>query len=185
TAMCIRAAARRETLPSIHDLDNPKYFPYRWGQAFWAYVAGRWGDEVIPQMLAAGGVSGDIDATIQRVLGVSEKQLSADWQAAIRNEYGRADNLTTPAATGRVVISSAGAGSDLNVAPAISPNGKLLAFISSRDILSLDLYVADATSGKILHRLTSTATDPHYSSLQFIYSAGAWDPSSTRLAVST
>src|SRR4051794_36032624 len=110
TAMWIRDAARRETLPAIHDLDNPKYFPYRWGQAFWAYVAGRWGDEVIPQMLAAGGVSGDIEATIQRVLGVSEKQLSADWQAAIRSEYGRADNLTTPAATGRVVISSAGAG---------------------------------------------------------------------------
>ena len=40
--MWIRDAARREKLPTIHDLDDPKYFPYRWGQAFWAYVAGRW-----------------------------------------------------------------------------------------------------------------------------------------------
>ena len=43
--------SRPETLPTIKDLDNPKYFPYRWGQALWAYVAGRWGDEVIRQLL--------------------------------------------------------------------------------------------------------------------------------------
>src|SRR5205085_1991624 len=51
TAMWLRDAARENKLPSIDDLDNPKYFPYRWGQAFWAYVGGKWGDEVIPQML--------------------------------------------------------------------------------------------------------------------------------------
>ena len=45
TAMWLRDAARQETLPAIKDLDNPKYFPYRWGQAFWSYVGGRWGDE--------------------------------------------------------------------------------------------------------------------------------------------
>jgi hypothetical protein len=185
TAMWIRDAARREKLPDIHDLNNPKYFPYRWGQAFWAYVAGRWGDAVIPQMLALGGLSGDVDATIQKVLGVTEKQLSADWQTAIRRAYEHTDDVTAPAAVGRTVIAAADAGRDLNIAPAISPDGKLLAFISSRDILSIDLYVADAASGRVLHKLTSTATDPHYSSLQFIYSAGAWDKSSTRLAVST
>ena len=184
TAMWMRDAARREKLPAIHELNNPKYFPYRWGQAFWAYVAGRWGDAVIPQMLALGGLSGDVDATIQKVLGVTEKQLSTDWQAAIRRAYERTEDVTAPAAVGRTVIAAADTG-DLNIAPAISPDGKLLAFISSRDILSIDLYIADAASGRVLHKLTSTATDPHYSSLQFIYSAGAWDKSSTRLAVST
>ena len=39
TAMWLRDAARGERLPTIKDLDNPKYFPYRWGQALWAYVA--------------------------------------------------------------------------------------------------------------------------------------------------
>src|SRR5262249_28151183 len=48
-----------------------------------------------------------------------------------------------------------------------------------------DLYVADAQTGKIVHRLTSTATDPHISSIEFIYSAGAWDADSRRIAVAT
>src|SRR5581483_11290903 len=39
-------------------------------------------------------------------------------------------------------------------------------------------------SGEILHKLTSTATDPHFSSLQFIESAGGWDHASRRLAIS-
>ena len=38
---------------------------------------------------------------------------------------------------------------------------------------------------KLLHKLTNTATNAHCSSLQFIYSAGAWDSNSKRIAVAT
>ena len=51
TAMWLRDAAREDRLPSITDLDNPRYFPYRFGHAFWAYVTGRWGDAVIGQVM--------------------------------------------------------------------------------------------------------------------------------------
>src|SRR5262245_20660579 len=44
TAMWLRDAVTRNALPTIDRLDDPAYFPYRWGQAFWAYVAGHWGD---------------------------------------------------------------------------------------------------------------------------------------------
>ena len=47
TAMWIRDAARQEMLPEIKDLNNPKYFPYRWGQAVWAYIGGRYGDRAV------------------------------------------------------------------------------------------------------------------------------------------
>ena len=46
TAMWMRDAARQEKLPDINHLDNPKYFPYRYGQAFWAFVGGKYGDRV-------------------------------------------------------------------------------------------------------------------------------------------
>jgi hypothetical protein len=45
TAMWLRDAALQNDIPSIHDVSsNPKYFPYRYGQAIWSYVTGRWGD---------------------------------------------------------------------------------------------------------------------------------------------
>src|SRR5262245_22970118 len=194
TAMWLRDAVRgsedsktaKEKLPSIDALDNPKYFPYRWGQAFWAYVAGRFGDDVIRRMLAVGAAAGDYNVAIEKVLGVKTKELSDDWHAAMRRAYAPVIAATTPpGAVGRVIITSEGFGGDLNVGPALSPDGKWIAFLSTRSIFATDLFVADAATGKIVKKLTSTATDPHTSSIQFIYSAGAWDADSRHIAIAT
>ena len=42
-----------------------------------------------------------------------------------------------------------GLGGDLNVGPTISPDGRLIAFLSERSLFSIDLFVADAATGKI------------------------------------
>jgi WD40 repeat protein len=176
TAMWLRDAAQQDKLPSLDQLDDPKYFPYRWGHAFWAYVGGRWGDQVIRQMLGIAASAGTVDVAIEKVLGIKAKELSSDWQTAIRQAYHPVFNSTTPAReTGRLVIKGTDFGGDLNVGPALSPDGRWIAFLSSRSFFSTDLYVADAAIGRIARKLTSTATNPHFSSLQFIDSAGAWD----------
>jgi len=195
TAMWLRDAARpvpnaktpgADALPSIKDLNSPKYFPYRWGQAFWAYVAGTYGDDVIRRMLTLGAATGDVDMAIERVLGVSTKQLSEDWHESIRKAYAPVIASTTDTTqVGRRVIEGKGLAADLNVGPAISPNGRWIAFLSTRSIFSTDLFIADADSGKIIQKLTSTSTDPHFSSIQFIYSAGAWDAASQHIAIAT
>ena len=56
-------------------------------------------------------------------------------------------------------------------------------FISERDRLSLDLFMADARTGAVIRKVVSTAADPHFDSLQYIGSAGAWDPSGRRFAM--
>ena len=47
TAMWMRDAARREKLPAIDELDDPRYFPYRYGHAFWAFIGGKYGDRAV------------------------------------------------------------------------------------------------------------------------------------------
>jgi len=49
--------------------------------------------------------------------------------------------------------------------------------------LSLDLFMADATSGAVTKKVISTAADPHFDSLQYIQSAGAWDATGRRFVV--
>ena len=88
TAMWLRDAALQNTLPEIDDLDHPRYFPYRFGHAFWAYFGGRYGDRSIGQMLAAlgpgpEGMSGPGDP-IEMIEAATEKtseELSAEWHA--------------------------------------------------------------------------------------------------------
>ena len=184
TAMWMRDAARQEHLPAIKDLDDPKYFPYRWGQAFWAYFSGKYGEDLIPLMLSTAAVANDMDTVTKKIIGVDTKQLSADWQASIHQTYDRILAATTPpSGAGRPVITGTDQASGLNVGPALSPDGRWIAFLSSRGLLSIDLYVADAMTGNVVRKLTSTATDPHTSSIEFIYSAGTWDNESKRLAI--
>ena len=186
TAMWMRDAARQEHLPAIKDLDDPKYFPYRWGQAFWAYVGGKYGDDLIPLMLSTAAVADDMDTVTKKVLGVDTKQLSEDWHTSIHQTYDSILAATTPpSGSGRAVIKGNDEATGLNVGPAISPDGRWIAFLSSRGLLSIDLYVADAMTGRVARKLTSTATDPHVSSIEFIYSAGTWDNASRHLAIAT
>jgi Tol biopolymer transport system component len=183
TAIWLRDAAREDKLPTIKDLDNPQYFPYRFGHAFWAYIGGRWGDGTIGRILNSlsppdqGVVAGGIDpiGAIEAATNTKEDQLSKDWQRAIRAEY---DVSAEPSKTFP-------AEGNLNVGPSLSPDGSKIAFLSERSRLSIDLYIADAATGKVLHKLTKGVTDPHFQSLQFLASAGSWDPSGNRLAVAT
>ena len=53
-------------------------------------------------------------------------------------------------------------------------------FLSDRGLFSIDLFLADARTGKVKRQITKTAVDPHYQSLQFIQSAGSWSPDGAR-----
>src|SRR5687768_6070573 len=56
-------------------------------------------------------------------------------------------------------------------------------FFSERDLYSIDLYLADARTGEISRKITETALDPHFDSLQFVNSAGAWSADGRRVAL--
>ncbi|HZT72828.1 MAG TPA: DPP IV N-terminal domain-containing protein [Terriglobales bacterium] len=172
TAMWMREALLQDRFPTVKQLDSPKYFPYRFGQAFWAYVGGRYGDEAIGKMLREAGPNGT--RSIPAVLKTQPAAFSAAWRQAMETAYEPVLRATRPVdQTGKVIINERNGGA-LNVSPAVSPDGKFVMFLSSKDLLAVDLYLADAETGKILRRITSTATSPHYLSLEFINSAGAW-----------
>jgi Tol biopolymer transport system component len=185
TAMWMRDAARREKLPTIHDLGGSRYFPYRYGQALWAYIAGRFGDRVAGAALRhIGPRTNDAEVVLQEVLGVDAKTLSKDWHAAIRDAVapaivGRKD----PDGYGPALVTEKRQGGSLNVGPALSPEGRRLAFLSERELFSVELFVADTRSGDVTRRLSKTLVDPHLESLQFISSAGSWDRAGRRLAL--
>ncbi len=53
--------------------------PYQYGQAIWAYIAGRWGDDVVGRLLKAVRTTPSAGAAIQRVLRISPDSLVAAW----------------------------------------------------------------------------------------------------------
>ncbi|HET8656576.1 MAG TPA: hypothetical protein VFL93_13735 [Longimicrobiaceae bacterium] len=187
TTMWLRDAVLTGKLPNREQLENdPEFFPYRWGQALWAYVGGRWGDPVIGQILALVGQGVPYPDAFQRTLGISLDDLFEDWHVAIRHAYlpmlaerPEAREVAKP------LITEAREGGQLNLGPAISPDGRLVAFISERQDLDIELWLADAQTGEVIRRLQKgTAFDPHFQSLRFINSAGSWSPDNVHFVFS-
>ncbi len=184
TAMWLRDATRKETLPSIRNLDSGELFPYRWGQAVWAYIGGKYGDDLIGQIFRTAVRSGDPIEAIKQATLIEEKQLSADWHAAIREQYAPVMKATSRAHTfARSITASDKTRMATNVSPSISPDGRHVVFFSSRDLFSIDLYLAETSTGRIVRKLVDTALSSHFTSLQFIGSAGSWSPDSRQFVV--
>jgi Tol biopolymer transport system component len=89
TAMWMRdAAAGCCGLPTTTDLSNSwEYFPYRWGQAFWAFVAGRWGDEAVGKVLKVAGRSGNPEGALEVVLQTTIAEINREWHQSIYDAY--------------------------------------------------------------------------------------------------
>ncbi|OAQ40629.1 tolB protein precursor [Pedobacter psychrophilus] len=183
TAMWMRDAVLNKDIPTLEDLTtNSKYFPYRYGQAFWSFIGSTYGDTTIFPFFKSTAKYG-YQAAIRRTFGYDEKTLSGLWKSSIENAYNPYLKDTTQTPIGIKIVDETNGG-NMNVAPAISPDGNYLVYLSERDLFSIDLYLADAGTGKTIRKLTSKIKNGHIEEFNFIESAGAWSPDSKRFATS-
>src|SRR5262245_39893265 len=181
TAKWIRDAAINNKLPHYNQLADPRYFPYRYGQALWCYVAARYGEGAAGRTLAAGAISGDAAIAFREAVGVGVDTLIKDWHAAVKSWSAPIAAATRPAAQQGQPLQRGREGSArLNVAPSLSPDGSQLMFFSERSRFAIEMYLASAVTGKVERQVTKTVVDPHFQSLGFIASSGAWSPDGQR-----
>jgi len=185
TAMWLRDAAVRDDLPTIDDLSNGfRYFPYRFGQAYMAYIGGKYGDATVASIFSMGGRAG-LDSAFVYALGIDADSLSTEWINAVKEAYLPLTEDRTPAdSAGRKLVSDDTAGR-LNISPAVSPDGKWVAFLSEKDLFQINLFIADAETGEVVKSLKGTRSNPHFDAIRFIASAGSWAPDGRKFAFVT
>ena len=174
TAMYLRDAVRTGRFPTIAQAaDDSRYFPYRYGHAIWAYLTGAYGDTTLAPLFGSvlryGWGKG-----FENALHVKFDTLSKAWQRTNKAAYAAKDSLhDTLVPKGKRIITGMGG---YNLAPSVSPDGRTLAFIPTRDIFDFELYLADASTGKVVQKLTSSMHDQHFDEISYINSSGAWSP---------
>jgi len=179
TGMWIRDAIRRDALPTIHQMTtDSRYFPYRYGQALWAYIGGTYGDDAIVQVYRRALRVG-FEGAIQGVLGMSTDTLSVRWRDKSAEDFGPLlVGRDAPEDVGRLLLAPSTGSGPTNISPSISPDGRYVAFLSEKDLFSIDLFMADVQTGEIIRKLTSANSDPHIDALRYIDSSGTWSPDS-------
>lgn len=184
TDAVMRDAALNGNIPSVEAMTvRPDlFFPYRFGESFWEYVASRWGDEVVGEVMNA-AVSLGIERAFRRYTGTDLEDLGEEWKEYVQNRFlpGIAQ-LERPRRVAQPMLTQRRTGGLVNVyvAPVLSHDGRNIAFISLGSLLRaevfLDLYLADANTGERKARLTKSTLNPEYEELRYGYSQGAFSP---------
>ncbi|PYP31383.1 MAG: peptidase S9, partial [Gemmatimonadetes bacterium] len=185
TAMSLRDAALEGHLPTIEQMTfDPRVFPYHFGHALWAYIGERWGDEVIGEILQGSASSRGIDFAFRRALGRSLEELSEDWHDAVQTTF--LPQLVDHYRARRIakgILSQQRSGGSYHLAPALSPDGKDIAFLTEGKSFFVDLYLGDAETGRVKRRLIKSTVNTNYESLRFINSAGSFAPDGQSFAI--
>lgn len=184
TAAVMRDAAINGNIPSVEQMTRRPdlFFPYRFGESFWEYVATRWGDELVGEIMNS-AVSLGIDRAFRRYTGTDLEDLGEEWKEEVQRQYlPQVAELTRPRRVAQPMLNQRRTGglAPVYVAPALSPDGRQIAFISLGSLLRaevfLDLYIADANTGERKARLTKSTLNPEMEELRFLYSQGAFSP---------
>ena len=179
TAMWMRDAVLSNDFPLIKDLYKSKYFPYRYGQDFWAYIGGTYGDEYVKPLFYTTLQYG-LKEAVDSLFHIPLKKLSKEWKKTNEDYYKQFRPGRDSVAVGKVIYDKKTAGT-MNVSPVVSPDGKKMIFLSEKDVLSIDLYISDLKTKKI-HKIASKPMTSHIDAIDAFESAGTWSPDSKYFA---
>ena len=182
TDMWLRDAAMNGDIPSIEQMTvyPDRFFPYRFGESLMRYIGERWGDQVIGQILEAVPNVG-IERAFRRELGLSLEELSDDWKDALQKQYlPTIVNLDRPRRFAENLLNTKKSGGDIFLAPTLSDDGNNIVFLSNGNFLRgeifIDLWLANARTGKRIRRLVKSTTNPNAEELRLLYSQSSFSP---------
>jgi len=188
TASWLRDAAVNGNVPTVEQMtERPdKYFPYRYGEAMWEYIGERWGDAAIGEILQNSTTLG-VARAFQRQLGLTLHELSDDWREAVNAKYlPQAAALDRPRTFAQPLLTEKRSGGQIFLAPSLSNDGNRIAFLSNgnakRGELFIDLWLADARTGKRIKRLVESTTNPNFEELRLLYSQSSFSNDGRTLA---
>src|SRR6266566_4307627 len=188
TEQWVRDAVVNGNLPSIEQMtERPdKYFPYRYGESLFEYIGERWGDAAIGEILQNATTLG-IARAFQRQLGLTLHELSDDWRESINAKYlPQAAILDRPQTFAQPLLTEKKSGGQIFLAPALSNDGNRIAFLSNgsfkRGEVFIDLWLADARTGKRIKRLVQSTTNPNFEELRLLYSQSSFSNDGRTLA---
>lgn len=182
--MFIRDATIHNYLPPIDFLGG--YFAYRGGQAVWNYIATKYGEQKIAEILSRIKGTRSIEQGFKATVGLTVKELSERWQKEMKVTYWPdvAKREEPGDFAHKRLTDHRKDGNFYNTSPSISPQGDRFAFLSDRDDY-FDVYVASTIDGEIIDKVVNGQRTNDFEELHLLTPGLDWSPDGKRLAVTT
>jgi len=178
--MFIRDATLNTYLPPIEYLGG--YFAYRGGQSVFYYIANKYGEQKISEILHKIKSLRNVDAGFKSSIGLTVEELSERWQKEQKKMYWPdIAKREDPEDFSTRLTNHIKENNFYNTSPAISPQGDKIAFISDRDDY-FDVFVISTIDNTITKVLDGQRTN-NFEELHLLTPGMTWSPDGKRIAI--
>jgi hypothetical protein len=179
--MYLRDATIHQYLPPIQYLNG--YAAYRGGQSVWNYIATKYGDQKIAEILIRIKSTRSVEQGFRSAIGLGVEELSERWMKEQKVLYwpdiAKRDD---PADYAKRLTDHTKDGSFYNTSPTLSPQGDKLAFISNRDDY-FDVFLMNTVDGKVTDKLVDGQRTADFEELHLLTPGMTWSPDGRKLAL--
>jgi Tol biopolymer transport system component len=187
TDMFMRDIALSEYLKGFQNLNG--YYAYRGGQAFYWYVAEKYGEQKIGELINRVRALGSVELAFRSAFNMTMEEFSEQWIRELKKKYlpdivryEALDDFSTR------ITNHVKDENYYNSSPAISPDGERVAFISDRDgvfgVYVKDLRGKDKPEKQPAVKVISSERALDFEELNLLTPGISWDPTGKKLAVS-
>ncbi len=174
-------ATINEALVPIDELYG--YFAYRGGQSVWWYIANKYGDEKIGEILSRIRTTRSVEQGFKSALGIGVKELGKRWEHEQKVIYWpEIAARKRPEDFAKRLTDHRELKDFYNTSPAISPQGDRIACISDRDDY-MSIYLISANDGREIKKLVDGQTTKNFEELHLLTPGLTWSPDGKKVAI--
>ncbi len=185
TRMWVRDGLLHDDLVSVQELNGTYDIRvYRLGESVWYYVGEKHGKKKVGEIFKTAVSYGDIERSFKEHLGFDFKGLTKAWHA-----FAQADAMPADSSLQRVetiaqrVSKQAGYFHRMNLVPALSPDGKHVAYVANKNLTEEIYLLSMKENGKYDERLLIKGGQSRdFESLRFFDTTINWSRDGERLA---
>lgn len=167
----IRDAVLNNYLPDISRLDA---MPYQGGNALFYYIQQRYGKGKVTELYNAIKSTRGVERGFQKALGQDLESFSKKWHKYMREKYWpEIKDYDTPDEFATPLTDHEKSRNFINNAPALSPRGDMVAFLSERGGL-FDIYLMSTLDRRIISKLVSGQRSSSVEELKWLRPGISW-----------
>ncbi|MCG8604101.1 hypothetical protein MJD09_03760 [bacterium] len=178
--MFIRDAVISGYLPPISQLYA--FLSYKGGQSVFNFIAERYGEQKVGELLTHVKSSKSVDRALQKSLGIGVQELSAQWHKYLKQRYWPVfARLEEPSDFAKQVTFHTRERNFINNSGALSPQGDKIAYLSDKSGF-FDIYVTSLVDEKKTVKLVSGQRSGKLEELHWLRPGITWSPAGDRIA---
>lgn len=179
--MVIRDATVHDYLVPLEYVGG--FLAYKQGQSAILYLAERYGEEKIYEVMGKGRFELTLDNAMKKSIGMGIKEFDEEWKKRLRKEYWPEISVREePKDFARQLTDHEKDGSYFNDKPVFSPRGDRLAVISERGDHT-EVSIISTVDGKRLQRVLKGGQTDRFESLHSFVSGMSFSPDGSTLAL--